>query len=42
MPTISELLLALITDAPLSKAEKWHLALTLLRLLRQRHDAPRS
>jgi hypothetical protein len=36
MPTLSELLLALITDAPLSKAEKWHLALTLLRLLRQR------
>ncbi len=35
MPTLAELLLALITDQPLSKAEKWEIASHILRLVRR-------
>jgi hypothetical protein len=41
MPTIAELLLALITDQPLSKAEKREVALHVLRLTRRVREAQR-
>ena len=38
-PTLSELLLALVTDQPLSKAERWEIALHVLRLVRRLREA---
>lgn len=39
MPTLAELLLALITDQPLSKDEKQEVALHILRLVRKAREA---
>lgn len=41
MPPLAELLLALITDQPLSKDEKWEVARHILRLIRANREAQR-
>ena len=41
MPKLAELVLALITDQPLSKAERWEVALHVPRLVRRLREAQR-
>jgi hypothetical protein len=41
MPTLADLLLALITEQPLSVVEKRGIALRILRLFRRVHEAQR-
>ena len=38
MPTLAELILALITDQPLSRDEKYEVALHVLRLVRRSRE----
>lgn len=39
MPTVAELLIALLTDHPLTRSEKRELALIVLQLVRQLREA---